>query len=261
MLCTVVLLPMLPGILSAQIDYRNLDDDRPTLTEDAYPIERYAFELLLPWRYERERDGSSTHAFIPELAYGLLPNLQLGLKLPVAGTTTADGRDWGISGLRLFGLYNLNTESGSLPAFAVRTDLTLPVGSLAGDGTRLTLKGIATRTWGRHRLHLNGAYTLGDDRPLAAAEAAHQWWYGLAADRTLFRQSTLIVAEVYMLRSMSSEPVEVNAAIGLRRQLTPYLVGDLGVARRLRHVSGPDFEMTIGFSRAFAVAGLMSGRR
>jgi hypothetical protein len=34
--------------LAAQIDYRNLDDHRPVRTEDAYPIERYAFELLIP---------------------------------------------------------------------------------------------------------------------------------------------------------------------------------------------------------------------
>ena len=35
-----------PARVWAQIDYRNLDDDRPVVTEDAYPVERYAFELL-----------------------------------------------------------------------------------------------------------------------------------------------------------------------------------------------------------------------
>ena len=50
-----------PGALTAQIDYRNLDDDRPTLTEDAYPIERHAFEVLLPYRFERERGGAEAH--------------------------------------------------------------------------------------------------------------------------------------------------------------------------------------------------------
>jgi hypothetical protein len=33
--------------LAAQMDYRNLDDDRPTRVEDAYPAERYAFELIV----------------------------------------------------------------------------------------------------------------------------------------------------------------------------------------------------------------------
>jgi len=250
-----------PTAAWGQIDYRNLDDDRPTLLEDAYPIERHAFEFLAPWRYGKDRHGGSVHAFIPELEYGLLPNLQLGLKLPIAGAvdeaTPDAGRDWGISGLRLFTLYNFNTESRVLPAFALRADATFPVGSLAGEGTRFTLKGIATRSWGRSRVHLNGAYTFGDDQPLAAAEAAHKWWYGVAADRTLFRQSMLLVAEVYALRSLSAEPVQVNASLGLRRQFTPYTVVDLGVGRRLREDAGPDYEVTIGISRAFAIAGLI----
>lgn len=250
-----------PALAEAQIDYRNLEDDRPALIEDAYAIERHAFEFLAPWRYGRDRNGGNAHAFVPEIEYGILRNAQLGLKLPIAGASTGSGRDWGISGLRLFALYNFNTESRLLPAFALRTDATFPVGSLAGEGTRLTVKGIATRSWGRNRLHLNGAYAFGRDRPLGAAEAAHKWWYGLAADRTLFRQSTLVLAEVYALRSIAAEPVQVNASVGLRRQLTPFTVLDLGVARRLRDAAGPDYEVTIGFSRAFAIAGLIGVRR
>ncbi|MGH7561700.1 MAG: hypothetical protein ACRENB_11855 [Gemmatimonadales bacterium] len=244
----------------AQIDYRNLEDDRPALIEDAYPIERHAFELLLPWRLSRERGTGSVHAFVPELEYGLLPNAQIGFKLPVAGIRTSSGRDWGLAGLRVFGLYNFNTESPLLPALAVRADVVFPVGNLAGEGTRVTVKGIATRSWGRHRFHLNGAYTLGRDRPLGAAEPANKWWYGLAADRTLFRQSTLVIAELYALRAIAAEPVEINASLGLRRQLTPYTVVDVGLTRRLRQ-DGPDYEVTLGFSRAFAIAGLIGIRQ
>lgn len=252
-----------PALASAQIDYRNLDDDRPTLIEDAYPAERFAFELLVPWRYGRDRHGGSVHAFIPEIEYGILRNAQLGLKLPIAGARGgADGgRDWGLSGLRLFALYNFNTESRVLPALSLRSDLNFSLGSLAGEGTRVSVKAIATRSWGRNRLHLNGAYTFGPEGRLAAAEAAHKWWYGAAADRTLYRQSILLVGEVYALRSSSSEPTQVNASVGMRYQVTPYLVFDAGVARRLRRANGPDYEVTVGFSRAFAIPGLLPTRR
>lgn len=246
-----------PPAAVAQIDYRNLDDDRPALVEDAYPIERFAFEFLAPWRYRREHGGGSVHAFTPEIEYGLLRNAQLGLKLPIAGAANGDHRDWGVSGLRLFALYNFNTESRWLPAVSLRSDIVLPLGSLAGDGTRVSVKGIATRSWGRNRLHLNGAYTFGRDRPQAAAEPANKWWAGVALDRTLFRQSVLLVGEVYALRATNSLPVEVNASVGLRYQLTPYLVGDLGAARRLK-AQGPDYEITLGFSHAFAIPGLIS---
>lgn len=247
----------LPARAGAQIDYRNLDDDRPTLIEDAYPVERYAFEFLTPWRFSRDRSGATTHMFVPELAYGLFPNAHVGLKLPIAGASSMNGRDWGISGLRLFALYNFNTEGRFLPALSLRSDMIFPVGGLAGKGTRVSVKAIATRSWGRIRLHLNGAYTFGKDRPLGAAEAANKWWYGGAIDRTLYRRSVLLIGEVYALRTLSAAPVQVNASVGLRAQLTPYLVFDAGVVRRLKKSVGPDFELTAGFSRAFAIPGFM----
>jgi hypothetical protein len=43
--------------LAGQIDYRNLDDDRPLITEDAYPVERQAFEFLLPYAFLAEAGG------------------------------------------------------------------------------------------------------------------------------------------------------------------------------------------------------------
>src|SRR5512147_2470444 len=136
---------------AAQIDYRNLDDDRPVVTEDAYPIERYAFELLAPYRYEAEADGARLHTAVPEVSYGLARNSQAGLKLPLAAVDESTETDWGLAGLRVFGLYNFTTETRSLPALALRADASFPVGSLAGEGTRLAIKAIATRSWGRTR--------------------------------------------------------------------------------------------------------------
>jgi hypothetical protein len=248
-----------PAVARAQLDYRNLDDDRPTLIEDAYPVERYAFEMLAPWRFARTSGTRGVHSFVPELEYGLFSNFNLGLKLPISRVGAAGGSEWGISGLRVFGFYNFNTEGRGLPALAVRADATFPVGRLAGEGTRVTAKAVATRSWGKTRIHLNAAYTLGSDRPLAAADPANKWWLGGAVDRTLFRQSTLLIAEAYALRSTSSQPVELNTSLGLRYQWTPLMVVDLGIARRLRS-TGPDFEVTLGVSRAFGLAGLLPKR-
>ena len=234
--------------LGAQIDYRNLDDDRPTRVEDAYPVERYAFELVIPYTLERE-GGVTVHASVLELEYGLLSNTQIGFKAPF---TTS-----GLSGLRVFALYNFNTESLVLPAFSLRTDVTFPVGSLGGSDTHVTVKGIVTRSFGRTRLHLNGARSFGPDGTPAAVEAAERWWVGAALDRTLFRQSLLLVSEVYALRVRRSSPTEVNASLGIRWQWRPTAVIDFGVARRLRHNAGPDYAITIGISNAFAIPGLM----
>jgi len=252
----LLLATLVPGVLTAQLDYRNLDDDRPVTIEDAYPLERHAFELLSSWRYARHPGRSGAHVFVAELEYGFLRNAHVGVKLPLAGLHALGRWEWGLSGLRVFGLYNLNTESPWLPALSVRVDGVFPVGELAGDRTRVSFKGIATRSFGRGRIHLNGGMSVGEQNLLAAAEGAWDWYAGAAADHSFIRSSTLLVGELYAVRYDASHPVELNAAAGIRYQWTPYTVLDVGVGRRLRK-EGPEFELTFGVSRAFAIAGLM----
>jgi hypothetical protein len=263
-LCTAtpvagLFLSFLVSPLAAQIDYRNLDDDRPVVTEDAYPVERYAFELLAPYRFEAEAGGTQLHIAVPELAYGLARNAQLGLKVPIAGVDdgTAAGTDWGLSGLRVFALYNFNTEGRSLPALSLRADATFPVGSLAGDGTRFALKAIATRSWGSMRAHLNASWGFGSEDALSLAEALSRRTASVAVDRTFFRSSILLVGEVAASQAIQGARTALNASLGGRWQWTPALVLDVGIARRLRSDIGPDIAFTIGLSHAFAVRGLM----
>lgn len=245
--------------LAAQIDYRNLDDQRPVRTEDAYPIERFAFELVVPYEYENGRNGEHLHVVDPELSYGLLPNAQVGLELPLAALDGANRTDWGFAGPRLFALYNFNTEGRTLPALALRMDVALPVGDLGADDVQLTLKGIATRSWGLTRLHLNAAATVGREAGRPIVDAEPDWALSLAADRTLLRKSLLLIGEIGVLEETSEASTEVTAALGFRYQLTPTLVFDTGVRRRLGAGAGPDLGLTFGLSHAFALAGLFPG--
>jgi hypothetical protein len=248
------------GSAAAQIDYRNLDRERPVATEDAYPVERHAFELLLPFRTERERGGDRLYLLPLEIEYGIADNGHLGLSLPLAAVD-AEGADaeYGLAGVHAFGLYNFNTEGPALPAVSVAADLALPVGSLAAADARASLSGIVTRSWGLTRLHFNAVRSFGSDEQ-PGVEFAPRWRYSLAADRTLFRQSLLLVGEVLTKRPVRGSPVEWNAALGVRYQVSPTLVLDAGVARRLRSSAGPDYDVTIGLSHAFGLAWLVPGR-
>lgn len=248
------------GRLAAQIDYRNLDHGRPVATEDAYPVERHAFELLLPFSSERERGGERVYLAPLELEYGIFDNAEVGIGLPLGAVDRlAADTEWGVAGLDISGLYNFNTEGPVLPALSLGADLSLPVGSLAGDAARVSLKGIATRSWGRTRLHFNAVRSVGsEDEP--GVELAPRWSYSLALDRTLFRQSLLLVGELLTQRVVRGSPVAVNAAVGARYQLSPTFVLDVGIARRLRSRVGPDYGFTIGLSHAFGLTWLMPGK-
>jgi hypothetical protein len=243
---------------AAQIDYRNLDDDRPVVTEDAYPVERYAFELLAPYRFEAETGGTELHTIVAELAYGFVRNAQLGLKLPFAAVDQGTDTEWGLAGVRVFGLYNFNTESPALPALSLRADADFPIGSLGGDESRLALKAIATRSWGRMRAHLNASRGFGSEDALSSVEPLPRWSASLAVDRTFFRSSFLLIGEIATAQLVDNAPSEITASVGGRWQWTPTLVLDFGVTRRLSD-SGPDFGFTLGVSHAFAIRALMPG--
>jgi hypothetical protein len=245
---------------AAQLDYRNLDDDRPTLTEDAYPVERYAWEIILPYHFEHGADGTDEHVVVAELTHSPIRNFHVGMKAPLAIVNPDLGPTSGLelAGVKWYGLYNFFTEGVWLPAISLRTDLSVPWGELGGSATRVTLKAIATKSWGRNRLHLNVARSFGDEgEALAAAEPASRWWVSAAVDRTLFRQSALLLAEVYARRDVRDEPVEWTATLGTRYQWTPTMVLDFGVSRRLRDNVGPDIGLTFGLTHAFAIRGLM----
>lgn len=250
-----------PLRLAAQGDYRNLDDGRPVRTEDAFVVDHHEFEVLAPFTYDATPGGGHRYLLQPELEYGLVPNTQVSVKLPL-GVVDSSGSDAGLGGLQVSGIYSFNTEGPSLPAFAARADLFLPVGTLAGDRALVSLKAIASRTFGLTRLHLNGAWTFGTsgaDGP--RLEAPPRWFAGAAVDYTLFRSSVLLVGELSASQEYDGAATAVVAAAGTRWQWTPTLVLDAGIARRLTGDAGPDIELTVGLSHAFAIRGLMPRAR
>jgi hypothetical protein len=245
--------------LAAQVDYRNLDDDRPLRVEDAYPVERFAFELILPSFAAFERGGAGHYGVVPELSFGILPGAALGVKLPVAGTWGDPSDRLGLAGARAFLFVNLTRETASLPGLGVRLDATAPLGGeLAGEGGAASIKAVATRSFGRQRVHLNAAWGFITPDIPGAVEPVPRWWAGAAVDRTLFRNSTLLLAGFSAIAGEDDVETRWEGSLGLRRQVTPTLVLDAGVAGRLAG-AGERFALTLGFTHAFAIAGLMPG--
>ena len=255
---------IVPGALAAQTDFFNLDDERPAAVQDATPVERYAFDLQLPpVRVEREAGGPTIWSLTPELGYGILPRTELSLDLRVAALDEdAPNHDVaGVGGLEVELFHQLNHESLGLPALALSGGLALPVGGLADESARATLKAVVSRSL--HgvrrgtRIHANLAYTLGDPDDAARGTAARRWLAGVALDHTFVFQSLLIVADLF-----ADEPLERGAGprwvagAGFRYQASPRMVIDAGIERRIGD-DGPDWALTFGTSNAFSLRSLI----
>src|SRR5688572_633491 len=166
----------------AQTDYYNTDEGRPVRIEDAAPVERHAFELqVAPFRLEREGAGVYHWEIEPELAYGVLPRTQVEVGFPIAFSDAAvTAGERGLAGIHVSAMHNLNVETRTFPAFGVAGSLVLPVGRLAPDQARASIKGLATRSFGFGRLHANGELSLADAPEPGEAGEGSRWMAGVA---------------------------------------------------------------------------------
>ena len=243
---------LLAGVFAApargQVQFRDLDPLHPVPVEDAFPVARYAFELLTPYDYVQPTGEAGRNQLDLDLMYGAFLNAQLGVRFPIG---FGPGGETGLAGAGLFGLYNPVREGPHTPALSLRADLFAPTGAPAVAG----LAALATRSLGAARLHANLGAATGTD----ANDELPRWGAGLAFDYTFFRASLLIVGALSISESDGGEPTATVASAGLRWQWSPTLVLEAGAGRRLGE-SGPDLRLTVGLSSTFAFRGLVPVR-
>ncbi|HYJ79971.1 MAG TPA: hypothetical protein VEW03_10240 [Longimicrobiaceae bacterium] len=241
---------------AAQTDYYNTDAGRPLRIEDAHPVERYAFELqLAPLRLERAPGGVYRWEVEPELAYGILPRTQVEVGFPLVVVDDAhDPGAEGLGGIALAALHALNVETLGFPAFAVGARVLLPVGELAPDDALASVKGIATRSFGGGRVHVNAEYTFGSGG--GGAEEASRWMAGVAVDRALPLRALLLTAGAFAERPLEGGHLRWAAEAGFRYQVSPQLNLDGGVGRVLAG-DQQGWSATFGAAYAFALRSLI----
>ncbi len=264
---------MAGGRLQAQTDFYNTDRGRPIQIEDAYVTERHSFELkLAPVRIERANGGLYTWGIEPEIAYGILPRTQIELGVPLVYREVGNVRSYGVAGVDISAMHNLNVETETWPALGIRADLIAPVGNLAPATAHASFTGMATRTLQWARFHLNGQYTTGSAGKRSAGVSSSgasvsgpgaldlsRWLAGGAIDKTYPLSALLITAEFYGRKPLDSrEEVEYTTGGGARYQVSPTLAIDGGLGRKLNG-SSPGWCVTFGSAYAFAIRSLFPG--
>lgn len=238
---------------SAQKDFRSADLDRPVRVEDAGVIEMREWELELGSRAAFAEGPVRELEALFELKTGILPNTQLGVELEgvlesVGGVVGGTGT--GIEGAGLHLLYGVARETPSLPALAVRLDVVSPgLGTLGNERAQLGIKGMATRSLGRARIHANGGYVVAGD-----VDGGDYWRLGLGTDYPIGLFSRAILADVYAeLPKAVGADSRIWLDLGARFQVTNLSVIDVGIATRVDQWQDDraNLEMTLGFSRVF----------
>jgi outer membrane putative beta-barrel porin/alpha-amylase len=243
---------MTAGPASA-IDHKNLDEGRPLRLEDAYPIASGEIAIEAGGGFRLVRQGANQGFFPVELLYGAFPNFQLGLGT-VLFTDPHEVDDRPKSGdLHLSTLYNFNQETINVPAFALKLGLDVPTG-VDSRGVGVEIKGIITKSIERLSLHLNAGYEFltdsRDDERNGRYDLALGFSYPVGAPQ--FTRATL-VGDVFAEQAVRrGENTVVGVELGLRYQLTPRIVWDVGVGTEF---AGPAdrsrFLFQTGFSFGF----------
>lgn len=239
------------GVAGA-VDHGNLDEGRPIRLEDAYPIAHGEISIETGTGFALFEHGPARGFFPIEILYGAVPNLQLGIGSTLF-TDPHDTDDRPKSGdLRASALYNFNQETLTLPAFAAKLTVTAPTG-VDGHGWGIEVKGIVTKSIDRLSLHLNAGYEFlaGSTRTErdSVYELAIGASYPIGAPK--FTRATL-AADVFADQPVTKgESTIVGTEVGLRYQLTPSIVWDVGL--------GTEFAGPRSRSSFFGTTGLSLG--
>ena len=248
----LVIVVVVTGPASA-IDHKNLDEGRPLRLEDAYPIASGELALEAGGGFRMARRGADQGFFPVELLYGALPNLQVGAAT-VLFTDPHELDDRPKSGdLHLSALYNFNQETITLPAFGLKLGLDSPTG-VDSRGFGVELKGIVTKSVDRLSLHLNAGYEFLTDTRRGERDGRYEFALGFSypVGAPQFTRATFVGDVFAEQASRRGESSTVGVELGLRFQLTPRIVWDVGVGTEF---TGPAdrsrFIVTTGVSFGF----------
>ena len=218
-------------------DHHGVDEGLPIHIEDAFPISFRGVELQVAGRGEALIDGPLRGTLHPELKAGLFRNGHAWLGGTLATDPDEHAAEGGV-------LVNFNAETPFLPAFSVAARVAWGFSGLPD----LTARGIVTRSFGVHRLHLNAEATW-----LGAAEGDESRLrprLGVAGDRP-FGLTTLALVGVSVTGG-ALQDLEGLLEAGLRHQLDPDQVLSVGVGlgwAGAAEALAP--AMSVGYSRSF----------
>ncbi len=243
---------MLPTVGLA-LDHDNLDPNRPIAIEDAYVIPKGEIGVEGGVTFNDRKEGKGRFGFQPQIIYGAFENMQLEIMTGLVTEPSTVSGDDKAGDLSVGVLYNLNTETIDIPAFAVRAEVGVPTG-VNSKGVDTELTGVMTRSFGRWRTHVNVGYTfLGSPQ---AQERSGTYRVAAAVSYPLGYPSSFrdtVIANLFTRQSdLIGQRNPTGVGIGLRHQVSSRVVFDAGLGTELLGPSDRSvFFSTMGLSIGF----------
>src|SRR5689334_10099043 len=157
-LCAV-LSPLAALPLGAQTDYRNTDGGHPLRIEDALTGPRHSLDFeLAPLRVDRLNGGFYRWQLEPRASYAMLPRTEFMVRLPFAYRESGVAPRGGLVGVGVGFSHTFTIETPHLPALGMEAELFTTSGGSLTNGQTYTVRGMATRSYGRMRVHANVGY-------------------------------------------------------------------------------------------------------
>jgi hypothetical protein len=235
------------------LDHDNLDPNRPIAIEDAYVIPKGEIGVEGGMTFNDRKEGKNRFGFQPQIIYGAFENTQIEIMTGLVTEPSTVAGDDKSGDLSVGALYNVNTETVNLPAFAARVEVGFPTG-VRSKGIDTELTGVMTRSFGRWRTHLNVGYTfLGSPQQNERSGAyrivaAVSYPLGYPMSFT----DTIIVNLFTRQSDLAGQTNPTGVGMGLRHQVSSRVVLDGGIGTEfLGPADRSIFFSTIGLSVGF----------
>lgn len=235
-------------------DHNNIEAGRPLRFDDAYSIafRERAFEFGLTLDTFRRRGPSYGNK--TEFKYGFAKNQDISVA--IEPTYSSPERRGDLGNVEIGYFNGLRRQIDDAPALAYRVDVGLPTGRDA-KGLDLRFRGIATKTLGQYdKVHLNLDLNMntspgpGEHRHTVGAVLGYSTPLGYPR-----RFDQTLVADFAVQQSKKQgEGYVGSVGLGLRRQVSPQAVFDIGVTSDLFSAKGAErrpFRLAIGYSVSF----------
>ncbi|MBA3724896.1 MAG: hypothetical protein H0W86_00220 [Armatimonadetes bacterium] len=237
---------------AAQTDHDNIDSGRPLSFDDAEAIAYLGKAVEVGFAGSFFRNGSPGFEFPVTLIWGGMMDTQFEARL---AARAGQGAGNGISPLDLSVLHSFRRETRSGPAMALKAEVQLP--TERGDTASYRLRGIMTKAAGQYdRFHVNADV---DFLP-RAREGANKALLGAVLGYTKpigypRHFDTTGLAEIALRQAQRRGDGSIlSAGIGVRRQMTPRSVLDIGLQSEIvtgRGSNSIPLRLILGYSTGF----------